>query len=93
MSREMICVKVFYNGKVVVEDIASDYATQHLYCFSQFDGDGCCYHCKKDMKDFYLKKLVKEAQAHIDNQIAELEQKKVALQSLADNINAKEETV
>ena len=87
MKREMVSVKIFLNsGKIEIENIPSDYATQKINCYSTVYGNGIGYHCKKGKEAYYLKKLLREEQSHIDTEIAKLEQNRAMFKSLEDKL-------
>ena len=79
MTREMVKVTLYENGKYTVEDVSSDYITQRLYGVK----DGVhteIYYCPKKNWKKYLLKLASTTE--IDKQIAKLKkqrQKMIAL--------------
>ena len=85
MTREMVKVTLYENGRYTVEDISSDYATQRLYGTS----DGMhvdVYYCLKKNWKKYLLKLVSTTE--IDRKIAELKKQRQKMIELRERLNS-----
>ena len=84
MTREMVKVTLYEDGRYEVKDIPSDCKTQRLYGVSNgMDID--IYHCPKKNWKKYLLKLVSTTE--IDKQIAELKKKKQKMVKLIERLN------
>lgn len=85
MTREMVKVKLYANGKYTVEDAPSDYKIQRLYGVS--DGmDVYIYYCPKKSWKKYLLKLLSTTE--IDRQIAELTRQRQKIIKLKERLNS-----
>lgn len=54
---EMVKVTALCNGQIFVEEMKPNMVTQHLYCYRN-GINGEAYVCKKEMVDYYKKKLI-----------------------------------
>lgn len=78
---KMVCLTIWNDGELTVEDIEPNSATQILYCFDgENNRDGYCYHCKADNIEYYKKRLakriisdLKDAQKEINRKLASAE--------------------
>lgn len=77
---EMVTVTALYNGQIFVEETEPNMAIQHLYCYRN-GMNGEAYVCKKEMVDYYKKRLVKEA---IKRQQEKIKEEQDKLQKLLD---------
>ena len=73
--REMIAVRVYKDGRIKIEPASPYLATQELY-FSDEDGIGFMYYCKKDKAEFYANKLVRKREKKIQEEMKQLKQAK-----------------
>lgn len=83
MSREMVRVILYENGKYTVGDIEPYWATQRLYGYSngkRYDG----YNCLKSRWKYYLLKLLDTAE--IDKEIKKLQKRKRDVEKLRKKI-------
>ena len=85
MTREMVEVVLYANGKYTVEDISSDYRTQRLYGVRNYENVDV-YHCPKKSWKKYLLKLLSTTE--IDRQIAELKKQKQKIIELRERLNS-----
>lgn len=84
-KREMIAIKVYNDGKYTIEDSDPDYATQILG-FADDKGSGLLYICRKDKKDFHLKKAVREVKKICDAKVSEALKIKANMDKLAEEL-------
>lgn len=79
MTREMIDIRINYDGIISVRDVEMDLATSKFYFSNPEDGVGIGYICKKDKQDYYVKKILNEIKKEIDGEVKRLlkEQKKI----------------
>lgn len=77
---EMVTVIALYNGQIFVEETKPNMATQHLYCYRN-GINGEAYICKKEMVDYYKKKLINNI---IKNQEKRVKEEQDKLQKLLD---------
>lgn len=83
MTREMVKVMLYENGRYTVEDAPSDYATQRLH--GTRDGMHVdIYYCLKKNWKKYLLKLASTAE--IDRRIAELKKQKQKIIELRERL-------
>ena len=78
--REMVEVRVFYDGTVEIEDTDSNYVTQHLY-ITRKDKSGEMYICEKDKVNEYKELLITQM---IKKQIEKVKKEQDKLQKLLD---------
>lgn len=79
MTREMIDIRINYDGIMSVRDAEIDLSTSKFYFSNHEDGVGIGYICKKDKQDYYVKKILNEIKKDIDDEVKRLlrEQKKI----------------
>ena len=87
-KREMIGIKVYYDGKYEIVDYDPDLSTQILG-FVDAKGSGLLYACPKDKKDFYLKKALREVKKICDMKIEEMLEIKANIDRLAVELGVK----
>ena len=86
MEREMIRLVLYEDGTVEEEPILSNRATQKAYTVK--DGKrGIFYFCRKDKRDYYLKKLIKEEIRNNVKKITEIESRNETLGDLLEKIS------
>jgi len=85
MTREMVEVALYENGRYTVKDVSSDHATQRLYGVS--DGvEVDIYYCPKKNWKKYLLKLASTTE--IDKQIAKLKKQRQKIIEIRERLKS-----
>jgi len=85
----MVELWVFETGKYTVKDISPDYAIQMLYGCKEGE-NAIVYYCPKSRVSKYVEKAKAQMLKEIDEEIAELTQKRAAVESIVFTYESEE---